>query len=242
MSQGFLTIFRRRGKAEPTPESRLTTALFGPSQHRPAPPEAPLPSPPALSHPRAVISFDATSSRQPAWDTSTALTDTLMVEMPGQLAVALAVHGGSKMHTFTAFERDAHRLRDCAAGIQCQAGTTRILDIFARTLKCDGVKVLIYIGDSYEESDAKGIKLASELAGRGTRIIILDDSGGTVPIFHELAGLTGGCVLPFDASALPRMKELLAAIAMLAVGGTELLAAKQATVPAARLLLEHLKR
>ena len=58
----------------------------------------------------------------------------------------------------------------------------------------------------------------------------------------NVARRTGGCVLPFDASAPARLRDLLSAVAVYAVGGTELLEAKRAEDPGAALLLEQLRR
>src|SRR5271157_954362 len=52
------------------------------------------------SRPRMVFGFDATASREPAWDTARQVTDALVKALPGALDVALAVHGGGRMHTF----------------------------------------------------------------------------------------------------------------------------------------------
>ena len=257
MNNGMLTIFRRKAevaKAEDTPQSRLAAALYGPVATRPAPPAVPVPPPVALDLPRAklVFAFDATASREAAWATSTALTDALLAALPGQLDVALAVHGGSKVHTFTRFERDASKLRDRAAELRCMAGEARMLDILSRVLETEGVGMVVYVGDVFEESEKRARKLAASFASRNISLIILHDAPHLSPldyagayvetnIFAEMASLTGGCVLPFDASALPKLRDLLSAVAVLAVGGTQLLAAKQETMPAARLLLEHLK-
>ena len=61
-------------------------------------------------------------------------------------------------------------------------------------------------------------------------------------VFLDLARRTGGCVLPFDASAPDRLRELLAAVAVYAVGGTDLLERKRGDLPGAALLLQHLRR
>jgi hypothetical protein len=49
-------------------------------------------------------------------------------------------------------------------------------------------------------------------------------------------------VLPFDANAPARLRDLLAAVAVYAVGGTEMLEAKRDDMPGAVMLLEHLHR
>jgi hypothetical protein len=249
MIKGLPAIFRKAEivKPEDTAESRLATAIFGPVSTRPAPP-ALAPKPPAIieATPRAklVFSLDATASRDAALAASRDLTDALLTTVPGQIDVALAVHGGGKMHTFTRFERDANKLRDHVGALSCKAGYTHLLDILARVLETDGVGTVVYIGDVFEESEKQARKLAAALAARNIRLVfLLDDpfASSETSIFAEMASLTGGCVLPFDASALPRLRDLLSAIAVLAVGGTEMLAAKQETMPAARLLLQHLK-
>jgi len=63
---------------------------------------------------------------------------------------------------------------------------------------------------------------------------------GTRAVFARLAAVTGGVLLPFDADALDRVRALLEAIAVYAVGGLKLLAERQRALPAARLLLDHL--
>src|SRR6185312_7334552 len=67
----------------------------------------PAPDAPAWSgRARLVFGFDATASREPAWDTARQVTDALVRALPGELDVALAVHGGARLHTFTDFTAD----------------------------------------------------------------------------------------------------------------------------------------
>ena len=206
------------------------------------------PSPPAAWSGRArlVFGFDATASREPAWATARLVTDALVRALPGELDVALAVHGGSRLHTFTDFTADPNTLRDRAASITCRPGHTQLLPLIARALAAPGVRVITYIGDVYEESPVRGRKLADELGGSGIRLIVLHDTAHLTArrdaeLFLDLARRTGGCVLPFDATAPGRLRELLGAIAVFAVGGTELLQDKRDELPGAALLLRHLK-
>jgi hypothetical protein len=203
----------------------------------------------AAASPRArlVFGFDATASREPAWATARQVTDALVRALPGALDVALAVHGGSRLHTFTEFTANPNTLRDRAAGITCIAGHTRLLPILSRSLSSAGVRVITYIGDVYEESPTRGRKLADELGRRGIKLIVLHDTVDwtarrDAEQFLDLARRTGGCVLPFDASAPERLRELLAAIAVFAVGGVELLRDKGHNMPGAVVLLKHLDR
>jgi hypothetical protein len=197
--------------------------------------------------PRLIFGFDATASREPAWATARTVTDALVKALPGELDVALAVHGGSMLHTFTEFTADPKRLRDRAAGIRCIAGMTRLLPILSRGLSNPGVRVVVYIGDVFEESPVRGRKLADAMGLKGIKLIVLHDTADwnakrDAEVFLDLARRTGGCVLPFDANAPARLRELLAAVAVFAVGGADMLEAKREEMPGAVLLLEHLRR
>jgi hypothetical protein len=201
--------------------------------------------PPAAwsGRPRLVFGFDATASREPAWAVARQVTDSLVRALPGALDVALAVHGGSRLHTFTDFTSDPNRLRDTAAGIVCRAGSTRLLPILQRSLASPGVRVVVYIGDVFEESPGLGRKLADEMGRHGMRLIVLHDTADWMArrdaeLFLDLARRTGGCVLPFDASAPARLREILEAAAAYAVGGVDLL--RQRGDAGALMLLRHL--
>lgn len=203
-------------------------------------------SPPASSpkaaageRPRLVFGVDATGSRQPAWTAARKLTDALLQALPGELDVALAVHGGGRLHTFTPFTADPRKLRATAADVRCTAGGTRLLDILARALKLDRVGVVLYIGDCFEESEKQARRLADALLLNQTRVIILHD-GPPPSAFGEIAERSGGALLPFDMAALDQLGELLGAVAALAVGGVEAVAQQQAAMPAASVLLQHL--
>ncbi len=195
--------------------------------------------------PRLVFGFDATASREPAWATARGVTDALVRALPGTLDVALAIHGGGRLHTFTEFTANPATLRDHAAGVSCIAGPTRLLPVLSRALSEPGVRVVTYIGDVFEESQARGRSLADALGARGTRLIVLHDVADwnarrDAEVFLDLARRTGGCVLPFDANAPERLRHLLEAVAVYAVGGTALLEEKRGELPGAVALLRRL--
>lgn len=197
--------------------------------------------------PRLIFGFDATASREPAWATARTVTDALVKALPGELDVALAVHGGSRLHTFTEFTANPATLRDRAAGIRCMAGYTQLLPILSRAMSNPGVRVVVYIGDVFEESLRRGRQLADAMGLKGIKLIVLHDVADwnarrDAERFLDLARRTGGCVLPFDASSAARLRELLAAVAVYAVGGKEMLEEKSGELPGAVMLLEHLRR
>ena len=201
----------------------------------------------AALRPRLLFAVDATASREPAWDAARRVTDALVQALPGALDVALAVHGGSRVHTFTSFTNDPATLRDRTAGIACEAGMTRLLPILSASLKQPAMRVVVYIGDVFEESIDQGRRIADEMAAKGIRLIVLHDTADPgarrdAELFWDLARRTGGCVLAFDAGASQRLRELLEAVAVYAVGGEALLEARRRELPGAVALLEQLGR
>jgi hypothetical protein len=199
----------------------------------------------ANTRPRLIFAVDATASREPAWTAARQVTDVLVKALPGALDVALAVHGGSRVHTFTAFTSDARTLRDRAAGVSCVAGMTRLLPILSTSLKHPAVRVVIYIGDLFEENLIRGRQVADAMGAQGTRLIVLHDTADPAArrdaeVFWDLAKRTGGCVLPFDGAASGRLRDILSAVAVYAVGGEKLLRARRHELPGAVALLENL--
>lgn len=195
------------------------------------------------SRPRLVFAIDATASRESAWTAAQATTDALFGAVPGELDVALAAHGGSRIKLFTEFVANAATLRDSAAALRCEAGTTQLIEIMERCRSAAGVKVLLYIGDVFEENLAKAEQVATSLRLRGTRVVILHDHGGRdvgVEAFQRIAAITHGAVLPFDPSSVELLRDLLTAVATLAAGGVKLLETRARQLPAARLLLAQL--
>ncbi len=203
-------------------------------------------STPWAGRPRLVFGFDATASREPAWDAARQVTDALVCTLPGELDVALAVHGGGRLHTFTDFTADAKALRDRAAAIGCLSGPTQMLPILSRALGSPGVRVVTYVGDVFEESLGHGRKLADQLGRRGIKLFVLHDVADWMArrdaeLFFDLARRTGGCVLPFNSSSLRRLRDLLAAVAVYAVGGEKLVEAKRDNMEGVALLQFHLR-
>jgi hypothetical protein len=218
------------------------TALLSALDHAGPPAENGTPA-----RPRLLFAVDATASREPAWAAARQVTDALVKALPGELDVALAVHGGSRVHTFTAFTNDAATLRDRAAGVTCVAGLTRLLPILTASLNHPAVRLVVYIGDVFEESVLQGRRLTDAMGQQGTKLIVLHDTADTAArrdaeVFWDFAKRTGGCVLPFDANAPGRLRDLLSAVAVYAVGGEKLLRERGHDLPGAVALLEHLGR
>ena len=239
---GILARLRTLATTAVSATRPATVALRSALSHAEPPAETGTPG-----RPRLIFAVDATASREPAWAAARQVTDALVKALPGALDVALAVHGGSRVHTFTAFTNNANTLRDRAAGVACRGGTTRLLPILAASLKHPAVRVVVYIGDVFEESVIQGQRLADAMGAQGTKLIVLHDTADPgarrdAEVFWDLAKRTGGCVLPFDASASGRLRDLLSAVAVYAVGGEKLLRERRHDMPGAVALLEHLER
>jgi hypothetical protein len=192
---------------------------------------------------RLVFAFDTTASREPTWDKAVPMTDALLAALPEQLEVALAAHGGGEIKLFTGFTTKISTLRDAAAGMVCQSGHTRLLDILKKAAAKKANQVL-YVGDCCEESAFDASKIAGKLGRRGIRVIILQegDDANARAIFADIAARTGGALLPFSTERFDEVIGLLQAVALLAVEGREGLEAKAEieAMPGAVLLLQHL--
>jgi hypothetical protein len=201
---------------------------------------------PRDTRPRLVLAIDATASREPAWAAATATTDALFEVLPGELDVALAAHGGSRVTLFTGFTSTPAVLRDQAAAVRCAAGMTRMVQILERCRDVGDVRVVVYVGDVFEESLEDAERVAASLRLRGTRVIVLHDRAQapagdvSAEAFQRIAKITEGAVLPFDAAALGQLRDILHAIAALAVGGVKLLQARAPELPEAARLLKQL--
>lgn len=195
----------------------------------------------APRRPRLVFAFDATASRRPAWEAAQAATDGLFTALPGSIDIALAVHGGGIVHTFTPFDDDVTAFRKKAAAIECAAGETRLVGIMEKVLDQSGVKVLMYTGDCFEESAEAAFDQADRFKLRGIRAIMLHDErtgdGRAWEVFSEIARRTGGVCIKLHGGDRQAMRDIFEAVAVLAAGGVKLLKAEQRRLPGAAKLL-----
>lgn len=195
--------------------------------------------------PRLVFAFDATASREPAWHAAKQVTDSLFTALPGAVDVALAVHGGGNVHTFTDFSSDVSVFRDKAASVRCQAGETALIPLMDQVLQHTGIKVLLYIGDCFEECTDAAFSLADSMRSRGIRGLFFHDASTgdfeSQAIFEEIARRTGGACFDFHHSELRPFRELLDAVVVFATGGVPLLEQKKDQFPGATRLLPYLK-
>jgi len=195
---------------------------------------------------RLIFALDATMSRQPTWDVACALQGEMFdaTASVGGLSVQLVFFRGLGETRASRWFADARSLGGAMARIRCQGGRTQIGKVLSharREAEARPVAALVYVGDCMEEdADALCVK-AGELALLGVRAFLFHE--GREPVagatFREIARITGGVYLPFDAGAAAQLKALLAAVGAYAAGGRRAL--ERSGDAAARRLLADLR-
>jgi hypothetical protein len=194
---------------------------------------------------RLVFALDATMSRQPTWD----LACSLQAEMfdaaarVGGLEVQLVYFRGHSEARASRWVSDAGALKRLMTGIACHGGLTqiaRVLEHAEREAAKRPLAALVYVGDSMEEEIDRLCGLAGALGVRGTRAFLFHEGRDPVAAraFREIARLTRGVYLPFDARAAGELRALLGAVGAWAAGGRPALEASGSG--AARRLLADL--
>ena len=173
---------------------------------------------PAEGRGRLVFALDATMSRQPTWD----LACTLQAEMfaaaadAGGLAVQLVYFRGHGEARASRWVADGAGLARLMAGIACLGGLTqigRVLEHAEREAARRPLAALVYVGDAMEEDVDRLCDLAGRLGARGTRAFLFHEGGDPAAgrAFREIARLTRGAYLPFDARSAAELRALLGA-------------------------------
>lgn len=201
------------------------------------------------TRPRLLFGMDATASREHSWDVAKRITAAMFEAVPGELEVALAYHGGGCLKELTPFSADAKAFLDKVHTVRCQAGGTAVNEVLEAAITVPRLKALVYVGDCFEEDVTEAASLAVQLKLKGTRAFIFHDrESGQLgydvdtahDVFAQIAATTSGAVLPFDETSPSKVKELLEAIAVYAVGGIKALEQQTKYLPGARILLEHI--
>lgn len=185
--------------------------------------------PGAADGPRLVLALDATASREPTWDRACHVTHVLFDAVtglghPGGLVVQLVYYRGYDECRASRWVGTAAALRGLMAQVRCQGGATQIGAVLRHALGevyKHPVGAVVFIGDAVEEDPETLFALARALGDRTTPLFMLHEGDNPVvaETFRTLARLSGGAYLPFDLTAIDRLKALLGGIAAYAVGG-----------------------
>ena len=139
----------------------------------------------------------------------------------------------------------ASALLDQMAGVTCLAGATQIGRLITHALQAGSVnqpvRALVFVGDACEEGRDYLYSLAGQCGIRKLPLFLFQEGhdAQTRAIFQELARLSGGATIPFDAGSAERLRMLLRAVANFARGGIKAL--QKGGDEGERLLLEALQ-
>jgi len=194
---------------------------------------------------RLLFAMDATASRQPTWDTAATIQGQMFHETAslGGLDIQLAFYRGFGEFMVSPWTDNEKELLRLMTSVFCLAGQTQIgkvLQHAANEAKRGHLNALIFVGDMVEEDVDYLGKTAGELGLLGVPAFIFHEGHDPVAkfAFQQIATLTGGACLQFDAGSAETLRELLAAVAVYAAGGRTALEDK-AKMGGAALQLTH---
>jgi hypothetical protein len=192
---------------------------------------------------RVILAIDATASRQPTWDLAAKLTGEMFgaAASLGALDIQLTYYRGWGECVSSRWMSDAHALATVMSAVACRAGETQIGKVLAHARKTNQqqkVDALIMISDACEEVPADLYGEAREL---GVPVFLFQEGCDphVAKVYAEIARLSGGAHVEFNASSARRLAELLRAVVAFATGGAKALAAQK--TQAAQLLLGQIK-
>jgi hypothetical protein len=181
---------------------------------------------PAAPRGRLIFALDATMSRQATWDRATALQAEMFEEAGkvGGLDVQLVYFRGFGECKASRFVRDGASLANLMTRIDCRGGKTqigRVLSHALATARENPVAAMVYVGDAMEERIDDLAAAAGELGMLGTKVFLFQEGRdpAATRAFGEIARLTRGARLTFDAGSAGELGALLRAVAAYAAGG-----------------------
>lgn len=185
-------------------------------------------NPPQKTSGRMYFALDATMSRQPTWDLATSLQAEMFsaaAEETG-LNVRLLYFRGFGELGVSPWLCDPDDMVKKMSRVSCRAGRTQLERLFKYALKDaqdNQVKVLVFVGDCFEENEDVVMDLAGHLGLQGVRCFMFHEGQDPVAehVFRAIARVTGGAYAKFDANAADTLLTLLQAAVAYASGGSE---------------------
>jgi hypothetical protein len=180
---------------------------------------------------RLIFALDATASRQPTWDRACHIQAEMFTETAslGGLAIQMCYFRGFGEFDVTPWLADAAELVRRMTTVTCLSGTTQIARVLRHAIAEAArtrVNALVYVGDCMEESSEILAKLAVKLSLLGVPAFVFQE--GEEPVarsaFQQVAQLTNGAYMSFDAASAKALHDLLKAVAIYAAGGRKALA------------------
>ncbi len=181
---------------------------------------------PAGGRGRLIFAMDATASREPSWDRACQIQGEMFAATAdlGGLEVQLVFYRGFGQFRHSEWVADSRSLVEKMTGVFCLGGQTQIRKVLrhaVRETKRQKVNAVVFVGDSMEEDIDRLCHLAGELGLLGTPVFIFHEGreSGAARAFRQIARLTSGAYLSFDASSARQLRDLLSAVAVYAAGG-----------------------
>jgi hypothetical protein len=192
---------------------------------------------------RIVFAIDATESRERTWDMASQQQGEMFATAAslGGVDIQLVYYRGCSECVASRWIPNAHALAAIMSGVRCRAGKTKIERVLAHARQQNQehkVDALIIVSDACEETPADLYAEATELE---FPVFLFQEGADPAAsqVYAQIARITGGAHVRFDAGSAQRLAELLRAITAFAVGGLKALAAQR--TQAAQLLLAQIK-
>ena len=179
---------------------------------------------------RLIFAMDATASREPTWDGACQIQGEMFdaTASLGGLSVQLVYYRGFGECRASRWVQDSRALVRAMTAVHCLGGHTQLRKVLRHALdetQAQRVHALVFVGDSMEEDVDELCAIAGELGLRGVPAFMFHEGADPAAAlaFRQIARLTNGAYLRFDASSARQLKELLGAVAVYAAGGRKAL-------------------
>ncbi len=180
---------------------------------------------------RLIFAIDATASRQPTWDRACRIQSEMFSETAslGGLAIQMCYFRGIGEFHATPWLTDSRALVGQMREVACMSGSTQITRVLRHAVaeaSKGRVNALVYIGDAMEESPSVLTELSGKLGVLGVPAFVFQegDEPNAQRSFRQMAQLTRGAYMSFDAASARALRDLLKAVAVYAAGGRKALA------------------
>lgn len=175
---------------------------------------------------RLLFAIDATASRQPTWDSATHIQCEMFEETAsiGSLAMQVAFFRGYREFKATAWTTNSNALTGPMSRVNCLGGHTQIKRVLEHALKSNKkqkINAIVYIGDCMEENADTLCHLAGKLGLVNVPVFVFQESHDITAeqCFRQIAKLSNGAYFKFDSASASKLRNLLKAVAIFAVGG-----------------------
>ncbi|MGE5505273.1 MAG: VWA domain-containing protein [Actinomycetota bacterium] len=177
---------------------------------------------------RLVFAMDATASREATWASAQRIHAAMFDETAklGGLDVQLVWYRGMAEFHAGPWTSQADALVGQLKHVDCLGGETQIAKVLRHVLaetRVTRVNACVFVGDCMEEDVDALCRQAGELGVLGVPLFLFHEGEDPVAAnaFRQMAKLSGGASVRFDARSAASLRELLSAVAVFAAGGRQ---------------------